>query len=106
MSTRAEKIRKLRALARDKGAFENEAAVALAKAQALETSTPKKIARDIGQLIEKRGMVVRVRRRAREDDWDLIRSVGFGSARPSKIPPKFDADVSYLRNKIFIEFAD
>jgi hypothetical protein len=35
------KIRKLRALAHDKGAFANEAAVALTKAQALETSTPK-----------------------------------------------------------------
>src|SRR5262245_14060437 len=100
MSKRAAKIRKLRALARDKGAFENEAAVALAKAQALETSTPKKIASDIARLLKERGMAtVRVRRRAREDDWNLIRSVGFGSARPSKIPPEFDADVSYLRNK-------
>jgi pyruvate/2-oxoglutarate dehydrogenase complex dihydrolipoamide acyltransferase (E2) component len=107
MSTRRDKIRKLRALARDKGAFENEAAVALAKAQALEASTPEKIASDIAQLLKERGLAtVRVRRRARDDDWDLIRTAGFGSARPSKIPPKFDADVSYLRNKIYIEFAE
>jgi hypothetical protein len=36
MTTRTEKIRKLRALARDKGAFKHEAALALAKAQELE----------------------------------------------------------------------
>jgi hypothetical protein len=105
MSTRAAKIRKLHALARDKGAFENEAAIALAKAQALEALAPKKIAEAIAQLLEKRGMTVRVRRRAREDNWSLISSIGFGLAR-IKIPPRFDADVSYLRNRIYIEFAE
>jgi len=106
MSKRAEKIRKLLRLARDRGAFENEAAVALAKAQALEALTPKNIAHAIAQLLEKRGMAaVRVRRRAREDDWDLISGVSFSLVR-RKVPAKFDADVSYLRNRIYIELTE
>ena len=67
MTTRTEKIRKLRALTRDRGAFENEAAVALAKAQALELRTAKAIAWAIAQLLETRGLIVRVRRRGAEE---------------------------------------
>jgi uncharacterized C2H2 Zn-finger protein len=66
MTTQSEKVRKLRALARDKGAFANEAAVALAKAQALESRTAKVIARAIAQLLKTRGLTVRVRRRSGE----------------------------------------
>jgi len=52
-------------------------------------------------------MRVRVRRRKREDDWDLIYTVGFGSGARSKVPPKFDADVSYLWDRrIYIELAE
>jgi hypothetical protein len=105
MTTRKEKIRKLYALARDKGAFENEAAVARAKAQALEALTTKKIAHDIGQLLQKHGMVVRVRRRAREDDWQGYHYVGMWRCA-SKVRMLVDADVSYLRNRIYIEVAD
>lgn len=72
MTTRTEKVRKLRALARDKGAFANESAVALAKAQALEFRTAKAIARAIGQLLEARGMQVRVRRRGTEERWSRV----------------------------------
>jgi Protein of unknown function (DUF2786) len=79
---RAEKVRKLRALARDKGAFENEAAVALAKAQALETKTVKAIAYAVARLLETRGLVARVRRRNREKDDQWPRS-------------KVDAEVRY-----------
>jgi hypothetical protein len=51
-------------------------------------------------------MVVRVRRRARQYDWgDLNSSFGFGFGR-TKLPPKCDADVSYLRNLIYVEFAE
>jgi Protein of unknown function (DUF2786) len=82
MTTRTEKVRKLRALARDKGAFANEAAVALAKAQALEFRTAKAIAHAIAQLLEARGMQVRVRRRR--------------SAGEPWLRSKVDADVRYF----------
>jgi Protein of unknown function (DUF2786) len=83
MSRRAEKVRKLRALARDKSAFANEAAVALAKAQALESKTAKTIAHAIAQLLEKRGLVARVRRRHRRHD-------------DGHVGKEIDADVGYL----------
>jgi Protein of unknown function (DUF2786) len=76
-SMRTEKVRKLRALAQSPN--EHEAALALAKAQALELPTAKAIAHAIAQLLEARGMVVRVRRH-RADGWPRS---------------KVDADVSY-----------
>jgi hypothetical protein len=72
MSTRTEKIRKLRALAHSgSGAFPHEAAVALRMAEALEAKTPnaKAVAQAVAKVLKERGMTVRVRRRAREDDW-------------------------------------
>jgi Protein of unknown function (DUF2786) len=69
MTTRKEKIRKLRTLARDKGAFENEAAVAWAKARELEDRmiTAKALALAVCRMLEARGLVVRVRPRRTED---------------------------------------
>ena len=61
MTTQTEKVRKLRALARSPN--RHEAALALAKAQALEPRTAKAIAHAIAQLLAARGMQVRVRRR-------------------------------------------
>ena len=59
MTTQTEKVRKLRAVARSPNS--HEAALALAKAQALESRTAKAIGR---------GLTVRVRRRG----WDGRRS--------------------------------
>jgi hypothetical protein len=56
MTTRTEKVRKVRALARS-------AALALEKAQALEARTAKGLAQAVAQALEARGLVVRVRRR-------------------------------------------
>jgi hypothetical protein len=61
-TTRKEKIRKLRALARSPN--KHEAAVALEKARVLEATfgTGKIIAHDIAPLLEARGLRVRVER--------------------------------------------
>src|SRR6266511_2255718 len=83
MSRRAEKVRKLLRLGRDKAATENEAAVALAMAQKLEAKTAKAVAHAIAQLLEARGLVARVRRRRSGEDYS-----------PWPIP-KVDAEVSY-----------
>jgi hypothetical protein len=86
MTTRKEKIRKLRALARDKGAFENEAAVALAKARELEdkTITAKALALAVCRMLEERGLVVRVRPRRAEE---------------YRTRPKVDVDVRYFNSR-------
>jgi hypothetical protein len=81
MTTRKEKIRKLRALARSPN--KHEATLALAKAQGLEAETAKAIARAIAQLLQARGLVVRVKRREGlrdRGDW----------------AKKVDADVRYF----------
>ena len=67
MSTRTEKVRKLRALARSPN--RHEAALALAKAQELEGRTAKAIAQAIAQLLKARGMQVLVRRRVSRERW-------------------------------------
>jgi hypothetical protein len=72
MTTRTEKIRKLRALARSPN--KHEAALALEKAQQLERTTAKAIAIAIGELLKERGLTVRVRRRDR-------------LFRPASLPP-------------------
>ena len=80
MTSRRDKIRKLRALARSPN--KHEAALALEKAQAFEAKmlTAKELAREIGQLLEERGKVVRVRRHPAQ-----------GLLRGSKV----DAEVRY-----------
>jgi hypothetical protein len=82
MTTQREKLRKLRALARSPN--KHEAALALAKAEELEgkirDTGAKGIARAIAQLLETRGLVVRVRRR----QWQERQSRS-----------KVDADVRY-----------
>ena len=86
MSTRKEKIRKLHALARDKGASKHEAALALEKAQELEakTLTAKAIAHIVAQLLEARGLKVRVRRmKSLRDNY------------PPLDAERVDVDVSY-----------
>jgi hypothetical protein len=84
MTTKREKIRKLRALA--KSPNKHEAALALAKAEALEArmrpTTAKAIAHAVAQLLEARGMKVRVKPRVRADE--------------SALRPKVDADVRYF----------
>ena len=60
MTTRAEKIRKLRALGRSPN--KHEAAAALQKARELEPKTAKGVAQDIASLLVERGLKVRVRR--------------------------------------------
>jgi hypothetical protein len=105
MSTRTEKIRKLRALAHSgSGAFPHEAAVALRMAEALDAKTPnaKAVAQAVAKVLKERGMTVRVRRRAREDDWRGYYWQGMYRMSASKISP-VDADVSYLRNRVYIE---
>jgi hypothetical protein len=78
MSTRAGRIRKLRALGRSPN--RHEAVAALAKAQALESQTvAKEVARAIARLLEERGLTVLVRRHKSE--------------RPD---PQVDALVSYF----------
>jgi hypothetical protein len=64
MTTQTEKVRKLRALARSPN--KHEAALALAKAQALESKTAKAIAYAIEQLLKERELTVRVRRHSGE----------------------------------------
>jgi hypothetical protein len=69
-TTQREKIRKLRALGRSPN--KHEAALALAKAQELESKTPnaKAIAHAIAQLLEASGVRVCVRRRSNaEGPW-------------------------------------
>ena len=58
MTTRTEKLRRLHALARSPN--KHEAALALAKAQAMESGTAKAITQAIAKLLEARGMQVRV----------------------------------------------
>ena len=85
---RREKIRKLYALARDKGAFKHEAESALAKAQELEAKTPtaKAIAHAIEQFLRTRGLVVRVRRRQRLGEDPVCQ----------ELESKIDVDVNYF----------
>jgi Protein of unknown function (DUF2786) len=79
MSTRAARIRKLRALARSPN--RHEAALAKAKAQELDSRTAaKEVARAIARLLEERGLTVHMKRRA-------------GSQRAR---PKVDAVVNYF----------
>jgi uncharacterized protein DUF2786 len=83
MTTRTEKeVRKLLRLSRDRAATKNEAAVALAMAQKLEAKTAKAIAHDIAQLLEARGLIVRVRRRRSGENYHRPR-------------PKVDTEVRY-----------
>jgi hypothetical protein len=69
MTTRREKIRKLRALGRSP--YRHEAEAALAKAQALESSmmTARGTAQDIAQLLQGRGMAVRVKPHRAGERW-------------------------------------
>jgi Protein of unknown function (DUF2786) len=69
-TTRREKIRKLRALARSPN--KHEAALALEKAEQLEAKTigARDIALAIGSVLEQRGLAVRVRRRG-YSKWPL-----------------------------------
>jgi hypothetical protein len=73
MTSRRDKIRKLRALARSPN--KHEAALALEKAQAFEATmlTAKALAHAVGQLLEARGMVVRVKPHRTKDEflWTL-----------------------------------
>lgn len=84
MTTQREKIRKLRALARSPN--HHEAASAKAKAEELERRqvTAKTLAHAIAQLLDRRGMKVRVNRRRRADD-DFPQS-------------KVDADIRYFNS--------
>jgi hypothetical protein len=60
MTTRTEKVRKLRALGRSPN--KHEAALALQKARELEPKTAKGIAMDIASLLKEQGLKVRVSR--------------------------------------------
>jgi hypothetical protein len=70
-------------MARDKGAFEHEAALALAKAQTSRRVTAKAVAHAIAQLLEARGLVVCLKPHR-------------GNEYPS---PKPDAHVRYYTSK-------
>jgi hypothetical protein len=90
MTSQTEKVRKLRALARSPN--RHEAALALAKAQALEPSTAKAIAHAIARLLEARGLMVRVRRRSGDGGLDR------GSMSPCSITAA-EADTRITNSK-------
>jgi hypothetical protein len=91
MTTQREKIQKLRALARSPN--QHEAALARAKAEELESRhvTAKTLAHAIAQLLEGRGMVVRVKHR-------YAREVNRHQDLPSH-KTKIDADIRYFKSQ-------
>jgi hypothetical protein len=79
MTTRTEKVRKLRALGRSPN--KHEAALALQKARELEPKTAKGIAQDIASLLKEQGLKVRVRR--------------YSPQSRGARPPSFDVEIDY-----------
>jgi len=80
MTTRSEKVRKLRALGRSPN--KHEAALALQKARELEPETAKGVALGIASLLKEQGLKVRISRHGQ---------------RPSRgpRPSSFDAEIDY-----------
>ena len=83
MTTRTEKVRKLRALARSPN--KHEAALALQKARELKPKTAKGVAQDIASLLKALGLKVRVSRHDR------------GYRQPGG--PSFDVEIDYRTSR-------
>ena len=96
MTGRAAKLRKLRALAGSPN--RHEAALARAKAQALESQTAaKEVARAIARLLEERGLAVQVKRRGlcprSEPRVDALVSYFVSRARPYEGSPQLNIEI-------------